>query len=92
MKKPKKMPDWLARLREKDPCAFIEACRRGGKQSAKVRHERRQTRLAPSKRKLSEAEILADFEELKALEAARYAAWQRRDYLLPPEDNDLGDD
>ncbi len=92
MKKPKKMPSWLARLREEDPNAYLEAIRRGGKRSAEVRRERRQTRLPPSKRKLSEAEILADFEELKAFEAARHAAWQRRDHLLPPEDDDLGMD
>ena len=90
--KQKKMPGWLGRLREEDPNAYIKAIRRGGKQSAKVRRERRQTRLAPSKRMPSYAEILADFEELKAFEAARHAAWQRRDHLLPPEDNDFGDD
>ncbi len=90
--KQKKMPEWLALLRETDPSAYIAACRRGGKQSGKVRRERRLTRQTPSKRKPSEAEILAEFEELKAFEAARHAAWQRRDDLLPSEDDGLGDD
>ncbi|MCU0678809.1 MAG: hypothetical protein MUF19_04530 [Candidatus Pacebacteria bacterium] len=87
----KKIPEWLARLREADPSAYQAACRRGGQRSAKVQRERR-LRQKPLPSKPTHEELLADFEELKAMEAARYAAWQRRDHLLPPEDNDLGED
>lgn len=71
------MPARLRELRERDPNAFIAACKRGGKNAAK---RRKQSRNAENETREA---ILAEIQIEIRLSAAAIAAAERRDHLLP---------
>lgn len=82
MKRKKQLPSRLAELRERDPARFLEACRRGGRNSAIKRKQKKRT--------LTSAQIWAELNETDALERltlmmheATAIAFERNDHLLP---------
>ncbi len=73
------LPPRLQRLQQVDYPRFKAACRKGGLRAA-------QTRARQLKQQAIEADILADIATQKMLYAASKAAYERRDFLLPDDD------
>ncbi len=83
-KKVRSLPARLAELRERDPAAFREACRRGGRNAAKKKASQKAAMLANKEQQQADVnEIIALMRMEQYLREAVAIAFERRDHLLP---------